>query len=169
MDLLPADVGFAVRQEACTDDTVSRLITAGATIQYSYLRRDGSEIGTIEITQQACALAEEAAAGVVDERATLNQTLVAMAAEVRTPMLVDDVTTLVRMEADGPELSYVYVIEPATASLPSEIRTGLIQQNCNYEGLTGVIDAGAIVRHVYMTGDGWKIGEVEVNQKVCGR
>lgn len=38
------------------------------------------------------------------------------------------------------------------------MRIGLLQQNCAYEGLTGVIDAGAVIKHVcsWFVEDCWR-------------
>jgi hypothetical protein len=91
---------------------------------------------------------EEAAAAGVFSEAMLDRTLVTMAAELQTPMTVDETTTIVQMEAVGPEMRYVYEVDPPPDFLPADMRIGLLQQNCAYEGLTGVIDAGAIIKHV---------------------
>lgn len=109
-----------------------------------------------------------AAAGVFNE-AMLDRTLATMAAEVETPLVVDETTALVRMEAQGPELRYIYEVDPPADFLPADMRIGLLQQNCAYEGLTGVIDAGAVIKHVYLRKDGGEIGVVEVTRQACGR
>jgi uncharacterized membrane protein YhaH (DUF805 family) len=112
---------------------------------------------------------EEAAAAGIFAEAMLDRTLVTMAAEVQTPLEVDETTTLLRIEAVGRQLRYVYEVDGDAEFLPADMRLGLTQQNCTYEGLTGVIDAGAIVRHVYLRTDGSEIGVVEVTRQVCGR
>lgn len=112
---------------------------------------------------------EEAAAAGVFNEAMLDRTLVTMAAEVQTPMTVDETTTLVRLEAVGRELRYVYEVDADVDFLPADMRLGLTQQNCSFEALTGVIDAGAVLRHVYLRTDGSEIGVVEVTRQVCGR
>ena len=76
---------------------------------------------------------------------------------------------LVRMEAQGPELRYIYEVDPPANFLPADMRIGLLQQNCAYDGLTGVIDAGAVIKHVYLRKDGSEIGVVEVTRQACGR
>lgn len=111
---------------------------------------------------------EASAAGVFNE-VMLDRTLALMAAEVQTPLAVDEATTLVRIEALGRELRYVYEVDADVDFLPMDLRLGLTQQNCSFEGLTGVIDAGAILRHVYLRMDGSEIGVVEVTRQACGR
>ena len=112
---------------------------------------------------------EEAAAEGVFDEALLDRTIATMAAEVDTPLVVDETTPLVRMEAEGVELRYVYEVDPPADLLPTDMRVGLLQQNCTYEGLAGVINAGAIIRHVYLRKDGGEIGVVEVTRQACGR
>jgi hypothetical protein len=112
---------------------------------------------------------EEAAAAGVFNEAMLDRTLATMAAEMQTPMSVDETTTLARMETVGPEMRYVYEVDPPPDFLPADMRIGLLQQNCAYEGLTGVIDAGANIKHVYLRKDGTEIGVVEVTKEACGR
>jgi hypothetical protein len=99
----------------------------------------------------------------------LDRTLATMAAEMPTPMRVDETTTILRMEVVGPEMRYVYEADPPPDFLPADMRIGLLQQNCAYEGLTSVIDAGALIKHVYLRKDGTEIGVVEVTKEACGR
>lgn len=112
---------------------------------------------------------EEAAAAGVFNVAMLDRTLATMAAEVQTPQKVDETTTLLRMESDGRELRYVYEVDPPADFLPPSMRMGLLNQNCTYDGLKGVIDAGAVIKHVYLRKNGTEIGNVEVTRQACGR
>lgn len=84
-------------------------------------------------------------------------------------MVVDEVTTLLRVEALGRELRYTYEVDPAQDFLSAEMRLGLLRHNCADAGLTEVIDAGAVIRHVYQRRDGTEIGVVEVTRAACGR
>lgn len=101
--------------------------------------------------------------------AMLDRTLATMAAEVQTPQKVDEATTLLRMETAGRELRYVYEVDPPADFLPPSMRMGLLNQNCTYDGLKGAIDAGAVIKHIYMRKDGTEIGVVEVTKGACGR
>lgn len=109
-----------------------------------------------------------AAAGVFNE-ALLDRILAAMAAEIQTPLVVDEITTLLRIETRGSELRYVYEVDSPTDILPAGMRTNLQQQNCTDDGLTGVIDAGAVIRHVYLRKGGGEIGDIQVTRQICGR
>lgn len=112
---------------------------------------------------------EEAATAGVFNVAMLDRNLATMAADVQTPIVVDETTTLVRMASQGPELRYVYTVDPPPDFLPPDMRIGLIRQNCSFDGLTAVLDAGAVIKHVYNRIDGTEIGVVEVTRQVCGR
>lgn len=107
------------------------------------------------------------AAGLFNE-VMLERTLAVMAAEVQTPLVVDEVTTLLRMEVHGTELRYVYALEPPPAVLRAEMRLGLLRQNCSHDGLSAIIDAGAILQHVYLRNDGSEVGVIEVSRQACG-
>lgn len=112
---------------------------------------------------------EEASSQGAFNVAMLDRTIAAMAAEVQTPATVDEATTLIRMESEGSELRFVYTVNPPPDFLPADMRSGLLQQNCSYDGLIGVIDAGAVIKHVYLRNDGTEIGVVEVKLETCGR
>lgn len=112
---------------------------------------------------------EEAAAAGVFNEAMLDRTLATMAAEVQMPMVVDETTTMISMQSDGSELRLVYMVDPPIDFLPADVRLSTTQKNCSLEGLSGVIDAGAVIKHVYARKDGTEIGVVEVTKAACGR
>ncbi|MDO9641357.1 MAG: hypothetical protein Q7J44_22760 [Pseudotabrizicola sp.] len=112
---------------------------------------------------------EEAATAGVFSEVMLDRNLATMAAEVQTPMVVDETTTLARMEALGTEMRYIYEVDPPPSFLSAEMRIGLMQRNCTYEGFSSVIDAGAVIKHIYLRRDGSEIGVVEVTKATCGR
>ena len=112
---------------------------------------------------------EEASAAGVFNVAMLDRTLAQIAAETPVPTGVDEVTTLVRVEAEGSELRMTYVVDPPVDFLPVRVRLSTTQSNCSFEGLSGVIDAGAMIKHIYMRKSGGEIGVVEVNKQACGR
>lgn len=112
---------------------------------------------------------EEAAVAGIFDVAMLDRNLARMAAELQTPMKVDEATTLLRMEVAGTEMRYVYEVDPPSDFLPADMRIGLLQKNCTFDGIAGVIDAGAVIKHVYLRKDRSEIGVVEVTKEVCGR
>jgi len=48
------------------------------------------------------------------------------------------------------------------------MRMGLIEQNCSYEALRPLIEAGATLEHVYQSQNGFEIGRVTVTRQLCG-
>lgn len=101
--------------------------------------------------------------------AALDRILTTIAAEVQTPVRIDEVTTLQSLEANGTELRYVYEVDRPEDFLSASFRTEVLQGNCNYDGLAGVIDAGAVVTHLYLRKGGEEIGTIEVSRQLCGR
>jgi hypothetical protein len=93
---------------------------------------------------------------------------VAMAASIEAPMVVDELTTLVRMEANGTVLRYVYELSGEQTQLNGSAVTMIIQQNCNFEPLTPYIQDGLILEHLYLRMDGSEIGTVAVTKEICG-
>ena len=97
----------------------------------------------------------------------LEATLRQLAAEVPSQR-VDETTTLQRVEGDGTTLRYFYEVSVAPDALPLSMRTGLVEQNCTYQALRPVIEAGATIEHVYLRRDGSEIGTVSVTRQICG-
>ena len=97
----------------------------------------------------------------------IEETLRQMAAEVPSQR-VDETTILMRVVAEGTTLRYVYEVSTNLDSLPSSMRTGLVQHNCTYQALSPAIEAGAIIEHVYRRTDGGEIGVVTVTRAICG-
>jgi hypothetical protein len=80
----------------------------------------------------------------------------------------NDVTTLLRVEADGTTLRYVYEVTTDQPTLPPAMRDGVMTQNCTQEALRPIIEAGATIEHVYHRADGPDYGTVTVTRALCG-
>lgn len=98
----------------------------------------------------------------------LEATLREVALGVPTPSKIDEVTTIVQVVRDGVTLRYLYEVESDVSSLPNTLRAGLTEQNCNYAPLTPLLNAGAILEHVYRKLDGTEIGVIQVDRATCG-
>ncbi len=112
------------------------------------------------------------AAGVFDD-GILAQALALTASKAKTPAKIDDTTTLIRMEAEGLLLRYVYEVDSPAGLLPVDLQSAdarlrLEQWTCSYKVLGRAIDAGAVIRHEYLRKDGSEIGAIEVTRKTCG-
>jgi hypothetical protein len=53
-DALPMSLRTGLVQQNCANEVMRPVIEANATLEHVYLRRDGSEIGTIVVTRQIC-------------------------------------------------------------------------------------------------------------------
>ena len=93
--------------------------------------------------------------------------VVALAAGIETPMVVDETTTLIRMEYDSTVLRYVYEVSNDPDSLAASMRSGLIRQNCGFKPLTPFIQNGVTLEHVYLRKNGSEIGTVTVSKVIC--
>ncbi|AXS39599.1 hypothetical protein [Breoghania sp. L-A4] len=112
---------------------------------------------------------EAAAAAGAFNQALLDRTLTTMAAQVTTPRVVDKTTTLLRIEAQDAELKYIYEMDPPMDFLSAGMRVKVQQHNCTLDGLIDIIDAGAVITHLYLRKDGSEIGDIPVTRQVCER
>ncbi len=97
----------------------------------------------------------------------LEATLRELAAEVPSQR-VDEATTLRRVEGDHTTLRYIYDVSIDVDALSIPMRTALVQQNCTYQALRPVIEAGAMIEHVYLRRDGSVIGTIAITRDICG-
>ncbi len=98
----------------------------------------------------------------------LVDTLREVALGAQTPSKVDEVTTIVRVVGDGTTLRYVYEVNSGATSFPDSMRTGLVNQNCNFAPLRPLFDAGATIEHRYQAPDGTEIAVIWVDRAACG-
>lgn len=91
-----------------------------------------------------------------------------MAAEAPTPVVVDEITMLTRVEAIGDELRRTYVISyeipPFSESFRYEIERGI----CAYSAFEPLLEAGATINEVYVLMDGSVLGDYRVTRESCG-
>lgn len=96
----------------------------------------------------------------------LETTLAQMAAETPSQRL-DEMTTLLRVEAEGNTLRYVYEVSTDMKELPVAVQTKLLEDNCGVVALRRLFEAGATVVHIYMLIDGTKIATITTSQRLC--
>lgn len=125
------------------------------------------EIAAIANHAQSDPVAQQAGIEMMLQVQGLEATLSQMAAGVPSQK-VDETTTLLRVEGTGTTLRYVYEVSMDLSAIPASMRMGLIKNNCTYEVIRPVIEAGATVEHVYQRKDGTEIGTVTVTRQVCG-
>jgi hypothetical protein len=98
----------------------------------------------------------------------VNETLRQLASEVPVPETLDEVTTLVRVEADGDTLRYVYELSEEVTSIPFSMRVSLVNSNCRLPFFEPIFKADGNIQHLYLGKDGSEIGRVDVTRQACG-
>ena len=98
----------------------------------------------------------------------LESTLSTMATEVRTPIEIDDVTTLVRVEADGTQLRRIYIVDSGVMTMTEEFQTLSRNSICAYAAFEPIFRARGSIREVYVENSGREIGSVLVTRASCG-
>lgn len=91
-----------------------------------------------------------------------------LAAEIQEPMQVDEITTLVRAEADGRTFRYVYRVDTDQKGLSDEFTQGLRVHFCTYKPFIPVIQEGGTIAAVYFNVNSEIMGEVYSSAAVCG-
>jgi hypothetical protein len=86
----------------------------------------------------------------------------------QTPQKIDDVTTLLRIEADRNVLQYVYELSSSANEIPYSFGGQLIGKNCKNNTVIPLLRNGATVKHLYLKPDGTEIGTVIVTRQICG-
>lgn len=86
----------------------------------------------------------------------------------QTRQKIDDVTTLLRTEADGKVLQYVYELSSSASEIPYSFGGTLIKKNCNDSTMATLLKNGATIKYKYLKPDGSEIGTVIVTRQLCG-
>lgn len=98
----------------------------------------------------------------------LEETLQLMSAESQTPITVDDVTTLARIEADGTQLRRTYIVDLEGMTMTEEFRVGSRNGICAWPAFEPILRAGGSIREVYVERSGREIGAIMVTRDECG-
>ena len=98
----------------------------------------------------------------------LEDTLRLMAAETQTPITVDEVTTLARIEADWTQLRRTYIVDLEGMVMTEEFRSRILNGICAYLAFEPILRANGSIREVYVERDGHEVGAVMVTREECG-
>ena len=98
----------------------------------------------------------------------LEETLRLMAAESQTPITVDEVTTLARIEADGTQLRRTYIVDLEGMTMTDNFRAGIRNGICAWPAFDPILRASGSIREVYVERSGREIGAVMVTDQDCG-
>lgn len=102
------------------------------------------------------------------QNSSIKDLLAVMAKEVKTPLTVDEVTTLTKVNANNNELTYQYAISSNISTLPDFFKENLKKTLCSGT-LKPVIDRGATISAVYKANNGNEIGSVSVDLSICAK
>ena len=98
----------------------------------------------------------------------LEDTLRLMAAEAQTPITVDEVTTIARIEADWTQLRRTYIVDLEGMVMTEEFRSRIVNNICAYPAFEPILRANGSFREVYVERDGHEVGAVMVTREECG-
>lgn len=91
-----------------------------------------------------------------------------LSTEVRTPVKIDSVTTLSRIEVSGTEFRRIYIVSVPNPEISSSFRTEVVDKICSYAPYSPLLAAGATVHEVYTKADGSTLLSVLVTKDTCG-
>lgn len=131
---------------------------------------------TVFLQEQAQAMSQQQAQNNPDaERAGvdlligskgLEGALRAMAAAANTPIKVDEITSISKIEAIGMQLQRTYTVDGENMAMPETLRSRHREQICA-SSFVSIFRAGGSLREVYVEKSGREIGEVMVTAKDC--
>ena len=98
----------------------------------------------------------------------MEEALRILAAEVQTPLEVDEATTLARIEADGLQLRRTYVVDIEGWEMTEDFRSTSRNGICAWPPFEPILRARGSVREVYVESGGKAIGSVLVTRSECG-
>jgi hypothetical protein len=111
---------------------------------------------------------QSAGADILIRSEGLEGALQIMASGVQLPIVVDESTTLSRIEAVGTVLRRTFVVDLEGAEMTNEFRTGILQMVCAYEPFKPLLVGGATTEEVYVRTDGAEIGKQAMTRETCG-
>ena len=97
----------------------------------------------------------------------VEETLRRLAAESQTPIAIDELTTLSRIEATGTQLRRTYVVEIDDMTITEEFRVSSRNGICAWPAFQAILRAHGSIREVYVERSGREIGTVMVSRDEC--
>ena len=152
------------------------LLSGGLGVLSGFLLLAATVGVSVYIEEQARMLEQQAQTDPVSQQAAiesmirlhgLEETLHLMAAESQTPITVDEVTTLARIEAAGTQLRRMYVVDLEGWSMPEEFRRRSRDSICASAPFEPILRAHGSIREVYVERSGRQIGSVIVTHDEC--
>ena len=99
----------------------------------------------------------------------LEETLrvVAAEAEAETPISIDDVTVLSRVEARGITLRRTFSVDLTGMEFTEEFRSMVRDTVCDWPPFQALFQAGGAVQEIYVESTGREVGELTITQAEC--
>ena len=155
-----------------------RLLSGGLGVLTGFCLLAAAGGVNVYLKEQARMLEQEAQSEPLSDQAviddmirsnSLEKTLRALAAEAaaETPIAIDEVTTLVRIEAAGMQLRRTYIVEISGGRVTEEHRAGSSDAICAWPPFQPILRAGGTIREVYVERNGREIGAVMVTRNDC--
>jgi len=153
------------------------LLTGGLGVLSGFAMLIAAVAVTAYIEQEANRMAERAQAEPASQQASidfmvrsqgLEKTLRLIVTDAHTPITVDEVTTLARIEVDGTQLRRTYVISRPLKTISDELKASITNEICAHGPFIPLLRAGGTIREVYIKPDDSPIGAVLVTRNVCG-
>ena len=98
----------------------------------------------------------------------LEEALRRIAAQAKTPITVDEVTTLARIEAAWTQLRRTYIVDLEGMTMTEELRSRSLDGICAWPAFEPILRAGGSIREVYVERGGREVGVVMVTRAECG-
>lgn len=96
----------------------------------------------------------------------LEATLGELASTVQ-PHKIDDATRLLRLEADGTIIQYIYEVVNDDDTMVDAKVFDLQTKNCTYPGYRKLVELGATIELIFSHGDGREFGYVSISKELC--
>jgi hypothetical protein len=91
------------------------------------------------------------------------------ASEVKTPIAVDSVTTLVALNATKDSLEYHYTVDTELTSFRDGFLEDVKVRHCQWKTLQPIVDAGAKIRVIYRSTKDVILGDISIDKEQCSR
>lgn len=150
------------------------LLSGGVGVTVGIMMGAASMVLSSSFQMQADGMVENADAEVnipfLIQSQGLEETLkiIAAAAEIQLPIVIDEVTTLTSTVADGNRLLHTFVVAIDDVTLNDQHRSTIEQYVCADEMMISLLRNGATIEEVFIKADGSAIGSIVVTQDECG-
>lgn len=98
----------------------------------------------------------------------LEKTISELANAAQTPIVIDEITTLTKIEAAGDQLRRTYVITREMKPVWDRFKSNVTNNICAHGPFISLLRSDATIREIFLRGDGTHMGAILVTRDVCG-